>query len=113
MSAISANSSRMFLYISGVQMVPLGGKFEKDEKKITFVFIHFYGVQIPQSTEGKYWFHYVDRTVTMEILEQLTNEFLIIYENSPSRLKKQLSTCKGLGLNSKSVSMSFGAYRFF
>lgn len=62
-------------------------------------------MQIPQSTEGKYWFHYVDRTVTMEILEQLTNEFLIIYENSPSRLKKQLSTCKGLALNSKSVSI--------
>lgn len=41
----------------------------------------------------------------MEILEQLTNEFLIIYENSPSRLKKQLSTCKGLGLNAKSVSL--------
>lgn len=76
------------------------------ETPITHTPLHCHPQQIPQSTEGKYWFHYVDRTVTMEILEQLTNEFLFIYDNSPSRLKKQLNNCKGLGLNSKSVRIT-------
>lgn len=61
--------------------------------------------QIPESKEGRDWFYYVDKTVTMEMLEQLTNEYLVIYDNSPSRLKKQLNNCKGLGLTSKSVSI--------
>lgn len=63
----------------------------------------FHFLQIPESKEGRDWFYYVDRTVTMEMLEQLTNEYLVIYDNSPSRLKKQLNNCKGLGLTSKSV----------
>ncbi|KAK0175191.1 hypothetical protein PV327_008961 [Microctonus hyperodae] len=46
--------------------------------------------EIPQSNEGKYWFWYVDRTVTAELLQQLTAEFLHIFDKCPSRLKKKI-----------------------
>lgn len=60
-------------------------------------------LQIPQSTEGKFWFHYVDSKVNLDLLEQLTREFLVIYEKSPARLKTKLNSCKGLVLNKVSV----------
>lgn len=46
--------------------------------------------EIPQSNEGKPWFWYVDKSVTQELLEQLTEEFLVIFEKCPSRLKKKI-----------------------
>ncbi|XP_044000971.1 myb-like protein P isoform X2 [Aphidius gifuensis] len=46
--------------------------------------------EIPQSNEGKHWFWYVDRTVTTELLAQLTAEFLHIFDKCPSRLKKKI-----------------------
>ncbi|XP_015111636.1 cyclin-T2 [Diachasma alloeum] len=46
--------------------------------------------EIPQSNEGKHWFWYVDRTVTSELLQQLTVEFLHIFDRCPSRLKKKI-----------------------
>ncbi|XP_037928145.1 cyclin-T isoform X2 [Teleopsis dalmanni] len=52
--------------------------------------------EIPQSTEGKHWFYYVDRSVTMELLKQLTDEFIAIYEKSPARLKSKLNSIKAL-----------------
>ncbi|XP_046484278.1 cyclin-T isoform X1 [Neodiprion pinetum] len=47
-------------------------------------------VKIPQSNEGKHWFWYVDRSVTSELLQQLTAEFLHIFDKCPSRLKKKI-----------------------
>ncbi|XP_024874653.1 cyclin-T isoform X3 [Temnothorax curvispinosus] len=46
--------------------------------------------EIPQSTEGKEWFWYVDRSVTAELLQELTNEFLHIFDKCPSRLKRKI-----------------------
>ncbi|XP_020706828.2 cyclin-T isoform X2 [Athalia rosae] len=46
--------------------------------------------EIPQSNEGKHWFWYVDRTVTSELLQQLTAEFLHIFDRCPSRLKRKI-----------------------
>ncbi|XP_053980146.1 cyclin-T isoform X1 [Hylaeus volcanicus] len=46
--------------------------------------------EIPQSTEGKHWFWYVDRTVTSELLQELTAEFLHIFDKCPSRLKRKI-----------------------
>nr|XP_018910648.1 PREDICTED: cyclin-T2-like [Bemisia tabaci]XP_018910649.1 PREDICTED: cyclin-T2-like [Bemisia tabaci]XP_018910650.1 PREDICTED: cyclin-T2-like [Bemisia tabaci] len=46
--------------------------------------------EIPQSNEGKPWFWYVDKTVTLQLLEQLTSEFLSIFDKCPSRLKKRI-----------------------
>ncbi|KAH1007379.1 hypothetical protein HUJ04_004622 [Dendroctonus ponderosae] len=46
--------------------------------------------EIPLSNEKKEWFKYVDPTVTAELLEQLTSEFLVIFENCPSRLKEKI-----------------------
>ncbi|XP_031778691.1 cyclin-T isoform X4 [Nasonia vitripennis] len=46
--------------------------------------------EIPQSNEGKYWFWYVDKSVTSELLGQLTGEFLHIFDKCPSRLKRKI-----------------------
>ncbi|CAL7933148.1 unnamed protein product [Xylocopa violacea] len=46
--------------------------------------------EIPQSTEGKHWFWYVDRSVTSELLQELTAEFLHIFDKCPSRLKRKI-----------------------
>uniref|UniRef100_A0A1A8MYJ6 Cyclin T1 n=2 Tax=Nothobranchius pienaari TaxID=704102 RepID=A0A1A8MYJ6_9TELE len=37
---------------------------------------------------GKHWWEYVDPTVTLELLDELTHEFLQILEKTPSRLKR-------------------------
>uniref|UniRef100_A0A8C5HEL2 Cyclin-T2-like n=1 Tax=Gouania willdenowi TaxID=441366 RepID=A0A8C5HEL2_GOUWI len=44
--------------------------------------------EIPVSTDGKHWWEYVDRSVTLELLDELTHEFLQILEKTPSRLKR-------------------------
>ncbi|MBN3324759.1 CCNT2 protein, partial [Atractosteus spatula] len=44
--------------------------------------------EIPVSTDGKHWWEYVDKTVTLELLDELTHEFLQILEKTPSRLKR-------------------------
>uniref|UniRef100_A0A8B9GVA8 Cyclin T2 n=1 Tax=Astyanax mexicanus TaxID=7994 RepID=A0A8B9GVA8_ASTMX len=44
--------------------------------------------EIPLSTDGKSWWEYVDNSVTIELLDELTTEFLQILEKTPSRLKK-------------------------
>ncbi|XP_047226145.1 cyclin-T2a isoform X2 [Girardinichthys multiradiatus] len=44
--------------------------------------------EIPVSTDGKHWWEYVDSTVTLELLDELTHEFLLILEKTPSRLKR-------------------------
>uniref|UniRef100_A0A1A8HGZ0 Cyclin T2a n=1 Tax=Nothobranchius korthausae TaxID=1143690 RepID=A0A1A8HGZ0_9TELE len=44
--------------------------------------------EIPVSTDGKHWWEYVDSSVTLELLDELTNEFLQILEKTPSRLKR-------------------------
>ncbi|CAB3262046.1 unnamed protein product [Arctia plantaginis] len=49
---------------------------------------------IPQSNEGRHWFSYVDRSVTTELLERLTAEFLLIFEKCPSRLKRKMMNVK-------------------
>ncbi|NXU56724.1 CCNT1 protein, partial [Turnix velox] len=44
--------------------------------------------EIPVSTDGKNWWEYVDSSVTRELLDELTNEFLQILERTPNRLKR-------------------------
>ncbi|XP_006011564.1 cyclin-T2 isoform X2 [Latimeria chalumnae] len=44
--------------------------------------------EIPVSTDGKHWWEYVDQGVNLELLDELTHEFLQILEKTPSRLKK-------------------------
>ncbi|XP_028846675.1 cyclin-T2-like [Denticeps clupeoides] len=44
--------------------------------------------EIPVSTDGKHWWEYVDNCVTLELLDELTHEFLQILEKTPSRLKR-------------------------
>lgn len=40
------------------------------------------------STDSKHWWEYVDRTVTLQLLDELTHEFLQILEKTPSKLKR-------------------------
>ncbi|XP_028309530.1 cyclin-T1 isoform X2 [Gouania willdenowi] len=44
--------------------------------------------EIPVSTDEKHWWEYVDPTVTLELLDDLTHEFLQILEKTPNRLKR-------------------------
>jgi cyclin T len=49
-----------------------------------------YAEQIPRSNEGKDWFWYVDKTVSLEQLELLTAEFLVIFDKCPTKLKRKI-----------------------
>ncbi|XP_028321043.1 cyclin-T2-like isoform X1 [Gouania willdenowi] len=44
--------------------------------------------EIPVSTDGKHWWEYVDCRVTLQLLDELTHEFLQILEKTPSKLKR-------------------------
>ncbi|KAG7477429.1 hypothetical protein MATL_G00069420 [Megalops atlanticus] len=44
--------------------------------------------EIPVSTDSKHWWEYVDPTVTLDLLDELTHEFLQILEKTPNRLKR-------------------------
>ncbi|XP_050437370.1 cyclin-T1-like [Adelges cooleyi] len=55
--------------------------------------------ELKDSMEGKPWFWYVDQTVTIELLEQLTTEFLAIFDKCPSRLKKRLMATNTMDKN--------------
>jgi hypothetical protein len=46
--------------------------------------------KIPLSAQNKEWFVYVDPSATLEMLDELAEEFLAIYEKCPSRLKKKI-----------------------
>lgn len=48
--------------------------------------------EIQRVTEGRDWFWYVDKTVTLELLETLTAEFLTILDKCPNRLKKIMNS---------------------
>jgi len=58
---------------------------------------------IPLSAEGQEWFSYVDPSVTADLLIQLTQEFLQIFEKSPSRLKEKIMSIGGFVSNVKFV----------
>lgn len=55
--------------------------------------------ELKDSMEGKPWFWYVDQSVTTELLEQLTTEFLTIFDKCPSRLKKRLVATNSMDKN--------------
>lgn len=55
--------------------------------------------ELKDSMEGKPWFWYVDQSVTTELLEQLTTEFLTIFDKCPSRLKKRLMATNSMDKN--------------
>lgn len=50
--------------------------------------------EIPQSNEGRHWFHYVDKSVTLDLLKQLTDEFLHIFDRCPTRLKSKMKSIR-------------------
>jgi cyclin T len=48
------------------------------------------GWEIPISREGKPWYWYVDKSITFEQLERLLQEFLVIYDKFPTKLKRKI-----------------------
>ncbi|XP_018604447.1 cyclin-T1 isoform X2 [Scleropages formosus] len=60
--------------------------------------------EIPVSTDGKHWWEYVDPTVTLELLDELTHEFLQILEKTPSRLKR-IRNWKAAGQTAKKAKV--------
>ncbi|XP_064113023.1 cyclin-T2-like isoform X1 [Macrobrachium nipponense] len=70
--------------------------------------------EIQSVSEGKDWFWYVDKTVTHELLETLTAEFLAILDKFPSRLKKVMNATQhseDRAKSSQAVSSSTGSSR--
>ena len=57
---------------------------------ITFQACKWSNYKIPLSAQNKEWYVYVDPTATHDLLEELTAEFLAIYKQCPSRLKKKI-----------------------
>jgi hypothetical protein len=47
-------------------------------------------LKIPDSSEGKAWYSYVDESVTLDTLQKLTDEYLQILERSPSKFKSKM-----------------------
>ncbi|KAK3869464.1 hypothetical protein Pcinc_025233 [Petrolisthes cinctipes] len=62
--------------------------------------------EIQRKTEGKDWFWYVDKSVTLELLESLTTEFLAILDKCPNRLKKIMNSSQFTDDRSKSSQPS-------
>ncbi|CAH1773527.1 unnamed protein product, partial [Owenia fusiformis] len=50
--------------------------------------------KLGKSADGNEWYHFVDKTVTTEKLDELTQEFLAIIEKCPSKLRKKILTWK-------------------
>ncbi|XP_033099661.1 cyclin-T-like isoform X2 [Anneissia japonica] len=48
-------------------------------------------MQIPKSSDGKNFWEYVDRNMTLQLLDDITREFIQIIEKCPSRLKRKLT----------------------
>nr|CAD7397816.1 unnamed protein product [Timema poppensis] len=45
---------------------------------------------LPKSNEDKVWFWYVDKTVTLDQLEALCAEFLVVFDKCPTKLKRKI-----------------------
>lgn len=52
--------------------------------------------QIPLSALGKPWFSYIDPDVTLEFLDSLTNDFLHVFEQCHTKLKRTIQTLSGI-----------------
>ncbi|XP_067301840.1 cyclin-T1 isoform X2 [Pseudorasbora parva] len=63
--------------------------------------------EIPVSTDGKHWWEYVDPTVTLELLDELTHDFLQILEKTPNRLKR-IRNWKAAGQTAKKSKVQDG-----
>jgi cyclin T len=59
---------------------------------------------VPRSREGREWFNYVDPHLTLDTLKQLTNYFISILDQCPSRLKMKIMQGGGKGSGSDNVS---------
>jgi hypothetical protein len=62
--------------------------------------------KIPDSSEGKSWYSYVDENVTPDVLKKLTDEYLQILERSPSKFKSKMKAITSNGQAGVSCTIS-------
>ena len=82
-------------------------------------FFSFIFHQIPKSAEGKEWYWYVDKTVTEDLIKELTKEFLNVLQKFPSKLKRKIQSLEdsslcvssGQAMPSMPESLSFNTKR--
>lgn len=96
--AVQADGGRLRLHPPGLQVVQLRGNSCGNfiENLFANAFFSVFNNKIPQSSEGKDWFWYVDKSVTLEQLEELTVEFLAIFNKCPSRLRRRVMQQPGV-----------------
>lgn len=95
-SEVSTNSCSGILYLHRLQMVAMGGKYART-KLFLDKMLNFKIFKIPDSSEGKVWYSYVDENVTPEVLQKLTDEYLQILERSPSKFKSKMKAITSNG----------------
>jgi hypothetical protein len=66
-----------------------------------------FSLKIPDSSEGKAWYSYVDESVTLETLKKLTEEYLQILERSPSKFKSKMKAITSNGQAGVSIRIFF------
>ncbi len=59
--------------------------------------------KIPLSAQGKAWYTYIDHSATQDLLDKLTEEFLVIFEKCPSKLRNKIKA------STQAVSLAFDA----
>jgi hypothetical protein len=69
-----------------------------------------FSLKIPDSSEGKAWYSYVDESVTLETLKKLTEEYLQILERSPSKFKSKMKAITSNGQAGVSIRIFFKWY---
>lgn len=78
-------------------MVAMGGEYQSQDFSLTAFIRKNAFKQIPDSSEGKVWYSYVDENVTPEVLQKLTDEYLQILERSPSKFKSKMKAITSNG----------------
>jgi len=46
--------------------------------------------KLPMTAQNRHWFEHFDNTVTLDLLTQMTKEFMEIFQQCPSRLKRKI-----------------------
>ncbi|CAD5125715.1 DgyrCDS13921 [Dimorphilus gyrociliatus] len=67
---------------------------QHETKVVSVVCIHlackWSNWEIPESSEGKPWWHYTDKSITNKLIDKLTDEFLAVLDQCPSKLKSKI-----------------------
>lgn len=97
MSEVPADSRGSILHLHRLQVVQMGGSRLHEPAFVLRLLINVLCSQIPDSSEGRAWYSYVDENVTPDTLRKLTDEYLQILEKSPSKFKSKMKAITSNG----------------